>query len=272
MKLGLIENAWWGSPVPPLQAIELTKEIGFDVYDLMPQKELLMPEKRAMQRKFTDVGLPRSSMNLLLFSAMDINSAVRRFTIDWGKKQFDFAFDMECEMVTLVFGEYAFQKQELQPELQWKWAVEAARELGDHAESLGMGIALEMLTQRYALLNSVEIMKKFLAEVDHPRVKANADVSHLFLNGDPPQSLNGLKGNVAHVHFSDCKKGVHGDLPPGRGDVPLREYLRSLKTIGFDGSVIIELEWSPQPEMIREWVKEAYDSTAKMMDDLKIRS
>lgn len=272
MKLGLIENAWWGSPVSPLKAIELTKEIGFDVYDLMPQKELLPPEKRAMQRKFAEVGLPRSGMNLLLFSCVDINPSIRRLTIDWAKTRFDYAFEMECEMVTLVLGEYAFQKQELQPELQWRWAVEATRELGDYADSLGVGIVLETLTQKYSLLNSVDIVKKFLGEVNHPRIKANADVSHFFLNGDSPASLKKLKGDIAHVHFSDCKGGVHGDLPPGRGDVPLREYLKALKGIGFDGAVIIELEWCPQPAKIRGWVKEAYDATAKMMDELDIRS
>lgn len=175
-------------------------------------------------------------------------------------------------MVTVVFGEYSFQKQELQPEHQWKWAVETARELGDYARSLGMSIALETLTQKYALLNSVEVMRRFLKAVDHPLVNANADLSHFFLNGDPPKSLRALKGRVAHVHLSDCKAGKHGDLPPGRGVVPLKEYLKELKGIGFDGDVIVELEWCPQPALVREWVGEAYRATASMMDELEIRS
>jgi sugar phosphate isomerase/epimerase len=135
-----------------------------------------------------------------------------------------------------------------------------------------MSIALETLTQEFALLNSVDIVRRFLNEANHPRVKANADVSHFFLNNDSPQSLKKLRGDIVHVHFSDCKAGVHGDLPAGRGDVPLREYLRALNGIGFDGDVIIELEWSPEPRRIREWVTEAYEATASMMDELGIRS
>jgi hypothetical protein len=36
--------------------------------------------------------------------------------------------------------------------------------------------------------------------------------------------------------------------------------------------VSIELEYSPQPEKIVEWVAEAHDQTARIMDDLGCRS
>jgi sugar phosphate isomerase/epimerase len=74
-----------------------------------------------------------------------------------------------------------------------------------------------------------------------------------------------------HVHLSDNNGKVHGDLPPGRGTAPLREYLKVLKGLGFNGAVTIELEFSPEPAKIREWVKEAYEVSAGMMKELKIR-
>jgi hypothetical protein len=33
----------------------------------------------------------------------------------------------------------------------------------------------------------------------------------------------------------------------------------------------MELEWSPEPAKIVEWVKDGYDSTAKMMKELGMR-
>ena len=52
------------------------------------------------------------------------------------------------------------------------------------------------------------------------------------------------------------------DFPP---------YLEQLEKVGVNGAVSIELEYSPEPEKIVEWVTEAYRETNRMMQDLGIR-
>jgi sugar phosphate isomerase/epimerase len=74
------------------------------------------------------------------------------------------------------------------------------------------------------------------------------------------------------VHFSDCDGRKHGDLPPGRGVVDFPPYLQALKATGFDGSVSIELEYSPEPAKIVEWVREAYTATDRLMQVAGIRN
>jgi D-psicose/D-tagatose/L-ribulose 3-epimerase len=113
-------------------------------------------------------------------------------------------------------------------------------------------------------------MKKFLNDVDHPAVKANADVSHLHVRKIPPGELGKLKEEIVSVHFSDNDGKVHGDLPPGKGNAPLKEYLKILKEMNFNGVVSIELEYCPNPDTVVDWVKEAYVSTVRMMDELGI--
>src|SRR5947208_11487982 len=108
-------------------------------------------------------------------------------------------------------------------------------------------------------------MDRFITTVDHPAVRANIDVSHLHLAKVPPVELRRLKGMAIHVHLSDCDGKKHGDLPPGRGVVDFGPYLREIKALGIDGAVSIELEYSPQPEKIAEWVTEAYTQTARLM-------
>ena len=49
------------------------------------------------------------------------------------------------------------------------------------------------------------------------------------------------------MHISDCDGKVHGDLPPGRGVVKFSPYLQAIKDLDFDGSVSLELEYSPDP-------------------------
>jgi hypothetical protein len=35
--------------------------------------------------------------------------------------------------------------------------------------------------------------------------------------------------------------------------------------LGIDGAMSIELEYSPQPDKIEEWVREAYEQTDRLM-------
>ena len=108
-------------------------------------------------------------------------------------------------------------------------------------------------------------MVKFIDEVNHPAVKANIDVSHLQLAGTKPEELRALKGKAIHVHITDCDGKVHGDLPPGRGVVNFGPYLKEIAALGIDGAISIELEYSPEPAKIAEWVTEAYTATDKLM-------
>ena len=48
-------------------------------------------------------------------------------------------------------------------------------------------------------------------------------------------------------------------------------YLSELRNAGFNGSISIELEYSPEPDKIVEWVREAYTATDALMSGLGIR-
>ena len=97
------------------------------------------------------------------------------------------------------------------------------------------------------------------------------DVSHLLLSRTPPEELRRLRGQAIHVHLSDCDGKVHGDLPPGRGVVDFPPYLREIKDLGIDGTVSIELEYSPEPDKIVDWVREAYTATDRLLQAAGLR-
>ena len=42
-------------------------------------------------------------------------------------------------------------------------------------------------------------------------------------------------------------------------------YLQEIAKLGIDGSVSIELEYSPEPDQIEAWVAEAFRETQKLM-------
>ena len=48
-------------------------------------------------------------------------------------------------------------------------------------------------------------------------------------------------------------------------------YLREIKNLGIDGTISIELEYSPEPDQIEAWVAEAYRETDKLLQEVGLR-
>ncbi len=272
MKLGLINTAWFGSPIGTAEGIRLTKEIGFDTIDIFADPmDITIRERRLVRDTCREAGLPVISTVCCALGIADFNPPVRRFHVDRVKQHLDLAFELDSRNLLLVLGEYIWQQEVIAPRDQWNWAVEHVRDLGVYAAGLGLEIAVELEPFHQSIINDLPKMLRFLDDVNHPAVRANVDVSHLALSHTPAGDLQKLAGRIAHVHFSDCDGKKHGDLPPGRGVVDFPPYLRALKEAGYDGTISIELEYSPEPNRIVEWVREAYTATDRLMGDLGLR-
>jgi D-psicose/D-tagatose/L-ribulose 3-epimerase len=272
MKLGLINSAWVQANQPTEYGLQKTKELGFDTVDIFADPlDLDIRERRLIKRECDRLQLPIVSIACVAVGLIDFNPSVRRFHVDRVKKYLDLAYEYEARNVLLVLGEYIWNQEVIPPAVQWQLGVDACRELGDYATNLGLQIALELEPFQLSLVNNVENMVRFLDDCNHPAVQANIDISHLVLANVAAEELRRLKGKAIHVHISDCDGKRHGDLPPGRGVVPFEPYLREIKTLGIDGAISIELEYSPEPEKITEWVTEAYQATDRLMQAAGLR-
>lgn len=272
MKLGLINSAWAQAGKDTAWGIAQTKEIGFDTIDIFTDPlDIDIRERRLIKRECDRVGLPIVSLCCVAQGLIDFNPSVQRFHVERVQAYLDLAYEFEADNVLLVLGEYIWNQEVIPPEEQWQTGVLNCRLLADYAESLGLKIALELEPFPLSLLNNVDNMVRFVDEVAHPALQANIDVSHLQLAGVPPGELRRLQGKAIHVHISDCDGQKHGDLPPGRGVVDFVPYLEEIKTLGIDGAVSIELEYSPEPDRIAEWVSEAYRETDKLMQEVGLR-
>lgn len=273
MKLGLIDSAFSGTHIDRAHGIRTTKDLGFDSVDIFGDPlEMDVKEVRMIRELCSDLDLPIICTVCCALGIADFNATVRRFHVDRAKKYLDLAYDFRAKNLLLVLGEYIWQQEVIPATAQWDWAVEGTRELAIHAAGMGLELALEIEPFHLSIVNTVDKMARFLDAVDHPAAKANVDISHLMLAHDGPSEIAKLAGRISHVHLSDCDGKVHGDLPPGRGCVPFRPYLQALQDAGFHGTVSIELEYSPEPAKIVDWVREAYDATAAHMAALNIRN
>jgi sugar phosphate isomerase/epimerase len=272
MKLGLINSAWAQAGRDTAFGIRMTREIGFDTIDIFADPlDLDAKERRLIRHECDKAGLPVVSIACVAVGLIDFNPSVQRFHVERCRRYLDLAYEYEARNVLLVLGEYIWEKQVIPPAEQWRTAVRNVRGLGGYAGDLGLKVALELEPFKLSLVRDVDTMLRFLEEVNHPAVMANIDVSHLQLSGVKPEELSRLRGRAAHVHLSDCDGKVHGDLPPGRGVVDFPPYLREIKALGIEGAVSIELEYSPEPEKIVEWVREAYEATDRLMREAGLR-
>ena len=153
----------------------------------------------------------------------------------------------------------------------WDMAKDMIEEAGEYAQSKGLEIVLELEPFNEALLKDVHELARFVKEIDHPAVRANADISHLHLSDCTFEEVAELKGLIGHIHLSDCDGKVHGDMPAGMGVTPIKEYLAAIRDTGYDGTVSIELEYAPNPDEIVAWAQKAYDGTAAIMAELGVR-
>ena len=266
MKLGLINSAWVQAQQPTVFGLQKTKEIGFDTVDIFVDPlHVDVLERRRIKDECDRLELPIVSLACVAVGLVDFNESVQAFHRDRVQAYLDLAYEYEARNLLVVLGEYIWNREVIPPEEQWRAGAENCRRLGDYAAQRGLEIALELEPFPLSLLNSVDSMVRFLDDCDHPAVKANIDISHLVLSDVRPEELRRLKGKAAHVHISDCDGRVHGDLPPGRGVVPFEPYLKEIKDLAIDGAVSIELEYSPEPDKIIQWVTEAYRETDKLL-------
>ena len=215
--------------------------------------------------------LPIISVPVCALGIADFNTPVRKFHTERVKAYVDLARDIGAKNVLLVLGEYIWQQEVIPPEQQWAWAVEEVQDIGAYALKNRVEICIELEPFKLSLVKNVDTMVKFIKDVNSPAVFANIDVSHVYLAGDDPKELRKLKGLAHHLHFSDCDGKVHGDLPPGKGVIDFRPLLKEIKGLEIDGVLSIELEFCPEPERIVEWVREAYEVSARLMAEAGLR-
>lgn len=273
MKLGIINSAFQQVGMDTATGLKHISRMGFDTVDIfteamgIPKKEVKLVARTAEK-----LGLPIISLPVVAVGLIDFNDPVRDFHLERCRKFIDLAKMWGAKNVLLVLGEYLWQREVIPAEAQWRWGIETCRQLGDYAGNQKIDVALELEPFRLSLLHNVNEMVRFVDECHHPHIRANIDISHLVLSDTSPADVKKLKGKAIHVHISDCDGKVHGDLPPGRGVVKFTPYLQAIKELNMDGAVSVELEYSPDPGRIVEWVEEAYRETAKLMDQVGLRT
>ncbi|MFZ5828668.1 MAG: sugar phosphate isomerase/epimerase family protein [Planctomycetota bacterium] len=223
-----------------LPLLEQMKEIGFDTVEL-PCFDLDNLDNYARWGKRLDeLGLKRTGTAIRgeAENPISADESVRRRGIDANKRNLDCCAAAGCTTMAGPFHSALGCFSGKGPtEDEWKRGVESMREVAEHADKVGVTLALEYLNRfECYFLNTAADGARFCRDVDHPRCKMMYDTFHAHIEEKSiPDAIRALKKHLVHVHISENDRST-----PGQGNVRWRRNFDTLHEIGYDGPMVIE--------------------------------
>ena len=180
----------------------------------------------------------------------------------------DFAKGLGCDTVALHLGFVPHDPRDP----SYAGIVAVTRDLCDHCANNGQFLHLETGQE------TADGLLAFIEQVQRENLKINFDPANMILygTGEPIDALRQVGLHVRSVH---CKDGTWSDkpgetwgaeVPLGQGDVNIREYLKTLLEIRYDGPLTIEREIPQEPERQRAEIGQAIELLEQLRSELLV--
>jgi len=218
----------------------------------LPLEELSAEQKADFEGKLAEHGL--SLVAILARSNLMEDDGVELL-----RRRLDGAASLGVSVVDTGSARWPDDASEAEREEVLAVWLPRMREAADHADALGITIALET---HGGMTGDTPTCLWAMERIDHPRVRIAFDpANYRFYNGaDPHERLDELVPLIAHTHYKDHRgeKG-NADFPRiGLGEVDYERLLRALVELGYDGPHTLERAPGDTPEEINESLKWAF--------------
>jgi D-psicose/D-tagatose/L-ribulose 3-epimerase len=253
MKIGFNLLLWTGHVTDAhAGTLRALKQTGYHGVEVPIFDASSVTHYRQLGRMLDDIGLERTAVVLLpdeQHNAISANALHRRGAISHLQQVIECASALGATLLAgpyfQVLGQFTGERPS---ELELEHAAEVHRAIAPLANSAGLVCALEPLNRFEAhLLNTVDQAIHYARRVGHANVGILYDTFHAHIEEkDPIAALTALHaaGALKHIHISENDRGT-----PGRGHARIRETIRTLKTLGYDGWLTIEAFGRAVPEL-----------------------
>ena len=245
MKIRYSISNWIYGEEPLEKHFMRLNKYGYDAIELM----VIEPDQfdlKQVKSYIEKYALPCSSICTMMNGAeekskrrnlLDSDPDVQKSTMKYLKNCLSIGEELEAKLVLSVPSGVANVSDGWTPENQ-KLCLEALRELGDHAKSVGKILFAIEPINRYenAFLQRCSQAKALLKRVNHSQVKMMLDFFHTNIEEDNNGDAIRLAGeDLVHCHVADSNR-----KSTGRGQTDWFEIFRALKDIDFDGALACE--------------------------------
>jgi L-ribulose-5-phosphate 3-epimerase len=131
--------------------------------------------------------------------------------------------------------------------------LDTLAKVSDLAREKGITIAFETGQE------TADLLRLTLNDLKSPNVKVNFDPANMLLydKGDPIRAVEILGPDIRSVHVKDANRtkvpGAWGEeVPLGKGQANIREFIKTLKKVGYTGPLCIEREVGTQQERLAD--------------------
>jgi len=234
-------------------------ETGYNGIELAPftladdVKDLSQSTRKQVRSAAVQAGLDIVGLHWLLVSPKGLHltgpdSEIRDKTIHYLCDLADLASDLEAPF--MIFGspnQRNLMEGVTREECRSR-AMEGARKVGQHAQGRGVTLCMEALPFPEAnFLTTLQEVREFVEEVDHPHVRMMMDVKSASSENQPLQDLyQRHKSFIQHIHANDANR-----RGPGFGDTDFVPLIKTLLDHDYQAAVSVEVfDYSPDPETI----------------------
>lgn len=253
MKIGMNFLLWTGHVTEEhSETLHKLKAVGFDGVEIPVFDTSSTTHYRDLGRRLDEMGLERTVVALLpdeQHSAISALAAHREGAVSHLKRVIECANALGASMLVgpyfQVLGQFTGERPS---ETELAHAAEVHRVIAPIARAAGLVCALEPLNRFEAhLLNTVEQSVHYAQRVGDPDFGILYDTFHANIEEkDPIAALKELHaaGSLRHIHISENDRGT-----PGRGHAKIRETIRTLKALDYDGWLTIEAFGRAVPQL-----------------------
>ena len=283
MKLAFSSNAFRSCSIE--EAIATLSGIGYQGIELMADRphawpEDMTPAKIASIRKALDAHtMSVSNVNAFMMCAYKDPRSGRSGTFHWPSwidkdpdiREARIRHTIACVDVAAGVGAKTMSTEPGGPvedrtrDACCRLFSEGLKRAVDRGREKGVTVCIE--PEPTLLIEKGGEYEEFVGKyVDYPGVGLNFDMGHFYCVGeDPAELIRGVGRQALHFHLEDIAADrVHFHLPPGEGAMDYTAIFASLKAIGYDGWVTIELY--PFQDNPAEVARKAYDVIRPYLD------
>ena len=248
MKYGMNLLLWSGEVNESMfPTLEQLKKLGFDGVEI-PIFNLAL-DYTALGKKLDAIGLQRTAVTIRTEDNNPIspNPAVRKKGVELNKQTLDCC---AAAGVQTVVGPYhsalGYFSGAGPTSDEWQWGIESMRETAEYAAQVNVMLGVEPLNRfECYFLNAQADAAEFCRQVNHPFCRMMYDTFHSNIEEkNVVKAIHDIKDMLCHVHISENDRST-----PGQGNVRWKENFDALRSIGYDGWLVIEAFGLALPEI-----------------------